>query len=264
MGLPAGTFKMGSPVRGDSNADDNEKPQHWVRLTQDFYMSRYEVTNAQYAAFLNAEGIGSNGQGSLTYDYNGTPTTETLTFVYDCTKDNRSQWGIKWNTDKWEPVSGYGDHPVIYVTWYGAKAYADYLGAALPTEAQWEYACRAGTETIYSYGDAANGEYMWYSSNSSSQTHKVGTKKPNPWGLFDMHGNVLELCLDQWDESYNYPTADTEDVAISDPLVTTGSYRVLRGGGWSSIAKSCRSAFRSSNLPGFTDNRYGFRVVFVP
>ncbi len=262
--IKPGTFQMGSSD-SDTQAEPNEKPRHWVRLTKGFYMSRYEVTNAQYAAFLNANNIdGSNGfgEGNVTYDQDGSSTSGMRTLVYDCTTVGLSQWGVIWNTGKWEAMAGYENHPVIHVTWYGAKAYADWIGGALPTEAQWEYACRAGTETAYSYGDVADGDYMWYNFNNSGQIHKVGEKLPNAWGLYDMHGNVLEWCLDQWDNSDNYQMADTEATAISDPLVTTGSTRVLRGGTWVYGAAGCRSAVRASyGQHGGTDD-IGFRVVF--
>ena len=261
--ITAGTFQMGSPD-SDTQAWDDEKPRHWVRLTQDFYMSRYEVTNAQYAAFLNAnniDGSSGSGTGNVAYDRDGSSTSGTQTLVHDCTTGGRNEWGVMWNTDKWEAMAGYEDHPVIYVTWYGAKAYADWIGGALPTEAQREYACRAGSETVYSYGDTADGDYMWDSSNCGNQTHKVGEKQPNAWGLYDMHGNVLEWCLDQWNYIDNYPTADTEGTAIPDPLVTTGSYRVLRGGSWLNNAAVCRSAYRFGRNPDDADANYGFRVV---
>ena len=114
----------------------------------------------------------------------------------------------------------------------------------LPTEAQWEYACRAGTTTTYSYGDSANGDYMWYKSNSSSQTHDVGTKQPNPWGLYDMHGNVWEWCLDWYASS-----------------LSGGSDRAHRGGGWSNNASFCTSSYRSYGNPSYEFHYTGFRLA---
>ena len=155
---------------------------------------------------------------------------------------------------------------MIYVTWYGAKAFADHYGYRLPTEAQWEYACRAGTTTAYSYGDAADGDYMWYTENNSPNgTKAVGTKLPNPWGLYDMHGNVYEWCSDHWNGIY--ADAPTEDAALVDPEYisnNTGSHRVFRGGYWGGDAWICRSAFRNSAVPGSAGPYVGFRVAVVP
>ena len=125
----------------------------------------------------------------------------------------------------------------------------------LPTEAQWEYACRAGTTTTYSYGNSADGNYMWYRDNSSSQTHEVGTKQPNPWGLYDMHGNVKEWCIDWYASSLGGGT---------DPKgSSSGSKRVFRGGTEGSIASYCTSSFRLSGDgdPSNEINTAGFRLV---
>lgn len=262
--IPAGTFLMGSPEDEPRRLGDEK--QHWVTLSKDFYMSKYQVTNAQYAAFLNAK----HAEGVLEYgtagDYNDAAylagsADEPL--VRDC--NNLSKWGITRNSavGTWAPISGYENHPVIYVTWYGAKAFADYYGYRLPTEAQWEYACRAGTTTTYSYGDAADGDYMWYTDNST-ETKKVGTKLPNPWGLYDMHGNVHEWCSDHY---ATYADAPTEDAALVDPEYISdnaGSPRVFRGGGWGSYAQYCRSAYRLNYNPVYAFNNVGFRVVVVP
>ena len=140
--------------------------------------------------------------------------------------------------------------PVEQVSWDRILG-DDFLGALrqktgldaldLPTEAQWEYACRAGTKTGYSYGDDANGDYMWFAGNSTDQTHAVGTKRPNAWDLYDMHGNVWEWCLDLYDSS--------------------GSYRVKRGGSWYSGAVSCTSSSRNGSRPSDGSYFYGFRLV---
>ena len=257
--ITAGTFTMGSPT-GEANRS-NDETQHTVTLTKDFYMGKYQVTNAQYAAFLNAKGIGSEGKGAVSYNKDGSAVSnETQIFIK--ASSGSYDWGLHWSGSKWEPSQAtYSDHPVIYVTWYGAKAYADWVGGTLPTEAQWEYACRAGTTTAYSYGNTANGSYMWYSDNSGSATHVVGGKQANGWGLFDMHGNVYEWCLDQWNNSDNYMSLPSND-----PLSTTGSGRVARGGSWNSNAQFCRSAFRNSSFPDHAGAGYsvGIRVCFVP
>lgn len=258
--IPKGTFQMGSP-----DTEPNRQPnatQHQVTLTKDFYMSKYQVTNAQYAAFLNAkhaEGVleyGLAGNYSDAAYIDGT-TGEPLVRNSNSNSSGLSPCGVIHNNNgSWSAASGYEAHPVIYVTWYGAKAYADWVGGNLSTEAQWEYACRAGTTTIYSYGDTDSGDYMWYSGNTNG-TKGVGLKKANPWGLYDMHGNVYEWCSDRY-SSYS-------SGAVSDPTgPTAGNSRVRRCGAWSYGARSCRSASRASVTPDDAYNRTGFRVVFFP
>ena len=232
--IKAGTFMMGEGTN-----------QHQVTLTQDFYMGKYEVTNAQFAEFLNSRSVGSDGKYP-TSDYGSQTLIKT------------QRWGVKYSDNKWAPQSGYDDYPVARVTWYGANEYAKWIGGTLPTEAQWEYACRAGSNTAYCFGDSSDslGDYAWYEDNSDTEMHPVGQKKPNAWGLYDMHGNVWEWCADRYG---NYSTT-----AVTDPTgPTSGSDRVLRGGGWDDGADYCRSANRSSNNPDYFiifDN--GFRVCF--
>ncbi|GHU76303.1 hypothetical protein FACS189414_1980 [Bacteroidia bacterium] len=223
--IPHGTFTMGSPT-DESGRYPNETP-HQVTLTKDFYMSKYPVTFAQYDAYCDAEGI---------------------------TKPGDQGWGR-------------GDRPVINVSWNNAVAYCAWLSIrtgqawTLPTEAQWEYACRAKTTTAYSFGADATGinDYAWYSGNSGSQTHPVGEKRANPWGLYDMHGNVFEWCLDSWNDDPYGTDAKTDPVSPN-----AGSFRVFRGGYFSSSAQDCRSAFRDGLSPGYAYYDVGFRVVFVP
>ncbi len=240
--IKAGTFMMGSPATETGRRSD--ETQHQVTLTKDFYMGKYEVTNAQFCEFLNDKAIGSDGKYT-TADYGA----QTLVYTHS--------WGVKYSDSKWTPQSGYDNYPVVYVTWYGASEYARWIGGALPTEAQWEYACRAGSTTAYSFGDSSDslGDYAWYSTNSNGKTHPVGQKKPNAWGLYDMHGNVWEWCAD-WYGSYGTS-------AVTDPTgPTDGDSRVLRGGSWLSFAGNCRSAYRYSNNPYRYFNYYGFRVCF--
>ena len=122
----------------------------------------------------------------------------------------------------------------------------------LPTEAQWEYTCRAGTTTTYSYGDSADGDYMWSLDNSPNSTQEVGTKKANPWGFYDMHGNVFEWCLD-WDGSLS----GGEDPVGS----SSGLYRMNRGGSWrNNRASDCTSSYRRNNRPSQYSIGCGFRL----
>jgi formylglycine-generating enzyme required for sulfatase activity len=151
-----------------------------------------------------------------------------------------------------------GNLPVEAVSWDEAVACCGKIGGRLPTEAEWEYACRAGSETRFCYGDdltyAQLGEYAWYSGNSGSTTHTIGQKKPNSFGLYDMHGNVYEWCSD-WFAAY----ANAQTV---NPVgASSGQYRVCRGGSWFSDARRCRSANRNYISPDYRDNNIGFRVA---
>jgi formylglycine-generating enzyme required for sulfatase activity len=226
--VPAGTFTMGSPD-GEQDRGSNEGPQTRVTLTKGFWMGRYEVTQAEYLAVM-----GSN------------PSYFT----------------------------GALNRPVEQVTWYEATNYCARLTAQersagrlqagwayrLPTEAEWEYAARAGTTTRFSYGDDPGytqlGNYAWYGANSGSQPHPVGQKQPNRWGLYDMSGNVWEWCSDWFG---TYPGG-----SVSDPTGPgSGSYRVLRGGCWGDDGQFCRSALRYGVTPVLRSGIVGFRAVLA-
>ena len=242
--IPGGTFLMGT-TGGGPNGDET---QHQVTLTRDFYTSKYEITNAQYAAFLNAVSVGNSG-------YYETANNGPQRLIQE------NPWGLQHEGGLWQPQEGKTNFPVVCVTWYGADEFARWIGGSLPTEAQWEYACRGGTGTAYSFGDNESdlATYAWYGSNSGNQTREVGTKAANPWGLYDMHGNVWEWCLDSWNGS-DYSSAAAVDPVSPDP----GSSRVLRGGSWNGSAQRCRSAYRDNYYPGNYRSDIGFRVVFVP
>ena len=217
--IPAGTFTM-----GDASGEDEETP-HEVTLTKPFKMGVHEVTQAQYEQVMGVNPSRFKG----------------------------------------------ADNPVENVSWDDAVEFCRRLSELpaekaagnvyrLPTEAEWEYACRAGTTTKYSFGDDESelGDYAWYGVNSDQKTHPVGSKKPNAWGLYDMHGNVWEWCQD-WEE--DYPSG-----SVTDPSgATSGSFRVFRGGRWGHPAVNCRSATRGRTKPSF---RYygslGFRVSLSP
>jgi len=249
--IPAGTFMMGSPTTEVDRYSD--ETQHTVTLTA-FRMSKFEITNAQYAVFLNAKSIGSNGLYAA-----GACPTQTL--IYART--------VHYSGSQWVPVVGYENAPVIEVTWYGATEYATYIGGTLPTDAQWEYACRAGTTTPFNTGNFLTNlqaNYNWaYPYNGGANTvttypdkpQTVGTYAPNAYGLYDMHGNVLEWCADWYG---TYPTT-----AQTNPTgAATGSYRVIRGGTWFNAAQYCRSAYRRYDYPNTWSDGIGFRVVLVP
>lgn len=242
--IPAGRFWMGQ--RGEYAA---EEPPHPVVIGRPFYLGVYPVTQAQFAAWT------------------GSP-------AYAAWRASRSQ--------KEEHENGFKDrpeHPAENLTWHEARAYALWLNAisagqmpqdyraALPSEAEWEYACRAGTTTDYWSGDgaAALAEVGWFDENSGSETHPVGEKPANPFGLHDMHGNVWEWCRDLWDERpYAKRAADLADpeTPVADP--EDDRYRVYRGGSWYRTAGLCRSAIRLWGWPGYRIGFLGFRVCLVP
>ena len=152
------------------------------------------------------------------------------------------------------PLEFKGDAlPVEQVSWDDCQSFCSQAGLRLPTEAEWEYACRAGSTGAYG-GSGKLDEVGWFYDNSGRTTHAVGQKKPNGWGLYDMHGNVWEWCSDWYGA---YPTGDATDPTGA----ATGSGRVLRGGSWGSDARYCRSADRGWGEPGYRGGRLGFRVV---
>ncbi len=156
-------------------------------------------------------------------------------------------------------------NPVEGVPWADATEFCKRLSAKegktyrLPTEAEWEYACRAGTTTAYSFGDDESrlGEYAWFGGHSGGKTHPVGQKKPNAWGLYDMHGNVSEWCQDCYGD---YPNS----LAPYPGGLGPAFYRAIRGGGWNSRAWSCRSVRRNGQPPKERFNCVGFRVARSP
>ncbi len=218
--IPGGVFLMGSP-RNEVGRWDDEGPVHEVRIP-DFYIGRYPVTNEQYGLFL---------------------------------KDNRKArepeyWGDREYNQPRQPVVG--------VSWEDAQRYAAWSGLRLPSEAEWEYACRAGTRTRYYSGD--KGEDLarvgWYCGNSGGKLHPVGQKESNGYGLHDMHGNVWEWVEDDWHRTYEGAPAGGGSW-VDKPR---GSSRVFRGGGWGSGARFCRSAIRIGDPPAGRNAALGFRL----
>jgi formylglycine-generating enzyme required for sulfatase activity len=251
--ITAGTFTMGSPA--DEYGHNDNEIRHIVKLTQNFYMGKYEITNTQYTKFLNANNIGADGKGTVA-NGSGSTIQKFATTV---------RWGMAHDGTKWVPHTGYENHPAAGISWYGAKAFADWVGGSLPTEAQWEYACRAATTTAYSYGNTANNDYMWnYNATPGYTPGEVGTKLPNAWGLYDMHGNVWEWCSDRYDDNYGLSATQLTGTAIDPdgPASTIEDTRVSRGGSFSNSVSMCRSAFRMSGDPATPVIYTGFRVIF--
>jgi formylglycine-generating enzyme required for sulfatase activity len=214
-------IRSGSFMMGDENGDAEEKPAHKVTIAKPFYLGKYEVTQEQWNAV-----IGSNRS-----HYQGATNPVERISWEDCQK---------------------------FVKKLNEKFAESGVTFSLPTEAQWEYACRGGASTRYSFGDdeASLSEYSWFEGNAGGKTHPVGKKKPNAWGLYDMHGNVWEWCADWYEGNYYEPSP------ASDPTgQATGSHRVLRGGSWSDGAFNCRSAYRYCLPPWFCVYCYGFRVA---
>ncbi|HRY49593.1 MAG TPA: formylglycine-generating enzyme family protein [Candidatus Paceibacterota bacterium] len=228
--IPPGTFWMGSPTT-EAGRSTNEGPQTAVTISRGFWMGKYPVTQEEYRKV-----VGSNPSRFI----------------------------------------GNSSRPVEQVDWFSATNYCAMLtrheralglipmGSAyrLPTEAEWEYACRAWTSTRFSYGDDPGytnlTRYAWYGDNSGGTTHPVGMKQPNPWGLYDMHGNVFE-----WTQSWYGPYSGGSQMDPKGPA--SGTSRVYRGGAWYEVAGLCRSALRGKAFGPTTKlATLGFRVVLAP
>ena len=240
--LPPGIFTMGSPVSEAGRIED-EGPQWAVEIGYRLAMGRYEVTVDQYEAFVMETGHSAGG---------GCHTREASS--------------ASWLSPGFAQS---GHHPVACISWDDAQAYVDWLNRRtgltgrpdryrLPSEAEWEYAVRAGTSTAYSFGDDASelGAHAWYAGNSDQRTHPVGSKPPNAFGLYDMHGHVWEWVEDCW--NWGHTGAPTDGSAR-----TTGdcSHRVHRGGSWYFYPQILRSAHRGAGAPGLRDNDIGFRLA---
>ena len=255
--IPAGTFQMGSNA-----GEDRNKPVHEVTITKSFYMGKYEVTQAEYEKYCS---YGSSRPSSSDGDNYPAYYVSWYDALVYCNKRSMAEgltpcYSISGNTDpsKWGTVPTSTDS-----TWNAVVCNWNANGYRLPTEAEWEYAARAGDNTvaslIYSGTSDVNklGEYAWYAINSNSKTHKVGTKSPNAFGLYDMSGNVCEWCWNWVTNSY-----DAETEGGSDPTgASSGSYRVFRGSSWSGYSNLCAVSFRNFNFPNSRSNYLGFRVV---
>jgi formylglycine-generating enzyme required for sulfatase activity len=253
--IPAGSFWMGSNESSLwSYCYPCEQPVHLVNIGPDFYLGRNEVTVGQYTAFLRSTGDESN----VVWDLDCPLTRVAGDYVL-----SGNNFGQSW------------DQPMVGVAWNGSVAFADWLatlpggsGARLPGEAEWEYACKAGIYSRFSFGDSTCRHddcnacdldaYAWWCGNSiATGTKVVGQKLPNPFGLYDMHGNVMEWCEDDWHDSYTDAPAN-RDPWVDSPRATE---RVIRSGSWDALAADCRSTFRVRSVPLFGSNGLGFRVA---
>ncbi len=255
--IPAGTFRMGSAASseeisrrfgGEARFYGIEHPQHTVTLTKGYWLGRYPVLNEQWEPFIKATGYRTQAE------------REGWGLGYDrkIGHSNKTE-GLTWREPGY-PIQP--RQPVVMVSWDDAQAFLRWLSGKgdgayrLPTEAEWEYACRAGTTTAFNFGDdvARVGDYAWIGANSGYTTHLAGQKRPNAWGLYDMHGNVWDWCQDWLGD---YPSG-----AVLDPAGgTSGEIRVIRGGSWHSPAGYCRSAMRRYYSPDSRNISLGFRVV---
>jgi formylglycine-generating enzyme required for sulfatase activity len=235
--IPGGTFVLGSPA-GEADRNDDEGPQRTVEV-EPFWMSRCEISWDVYDTW-------AEGMDMLRRDAIGFAKTPRDPLVDAVTKPTEPYTDMAF-------AMGKGSQPAICMTDHAARTFCKWLSAKtgryyrLPTEAEWEYACRAGTTTTYSFGDDASqlGEYAWYADNSDGHYHDVGQKLPNPWGLHDMHGNVAEWVLDQYTPDTYTKLTDKAKNPLIVPLMEYP--RVVRGGGWDDEPKMLRSAVREGS-----------------
>jgi sulfatase modifying factor 1 len=276
--VPPGTFLMGSTAAEVERAKSNSpeaKPewfayekQHRVRLTRPYYLGMHEVTVGQFRMFVDASGHKTDAER----DGQGVGYSESEAKLAKGPK-------FTWKNPGWPQTS---DHPVVNVSWNDADAFCRWLSKRegrtyrLPTEAEWEYACRAGTTTQFNCGDAEGSLHL--AGNTGDQSFRlkhrlaplegswddgnaftapIGRFKPNAFGLYDMHGNVWEWCQDTFWQDY-------EALPIDNPAnLAAGPARSIRGGSWNNLSWACRSAFRNADAPGYRGHDLGFRVVAV-
>lgn len=237
MPIPGGKFLMGSPP-SEPNRKQDEGPQHEVNI-EPFWMAEFEVTWDLYDAFVNKETNGSMNPEFMKGAFAGKKLVDAVALPSQPYVDMSFGMGKR-------------GFPAVNMTQYAALAFCQWLTAQtgrfyrLPTEAEWEYACRAGSTTAYYFGDDAAqlGEYAWFYDNSNGAYHPVGQKKPNAWGLYDMHGNVAEWVLDQYVPD-GYAKKDNKAYLPAEKLYPI----VVRGGSWDDDADRLRSAARRGSAP---------------
>ena len=266
--IPAGTFRMGSRLQPEEiqarygydftleayTGWKDQLPEHEVNLTREFWIGKFEVTNAQFRLFIRAT------------DYQTEAEIEGWGFAHT-DEGFAKQEAVNWRTPGWEIAP---DHPVVFISWNDANAYIQWLNSTsdnqfgLPTEAQWEYAARAGTDTEFFWGDDPDlaGDYAnvldayFEIEDGHRYTAPVGSYTANPWGLHDMTGNVWEWCADGYEPYQSQPATDPSGDAAAD--------RVDRGGGWDSPRYNARFANRGAASAGFRTVNLGFRLLLYP
>jgi len=281
IAVTGGQFTMGSPTTELGRKYD--EIEHQVILSN-YSMGKYEVSNTEFAAFLNARSIGHDGIDTLgnyptrilvydwrydPYPWAPKPADMQASAPMRATAQDYYPWGMKFENNQWQSEPGSENYPAIFVTWYGAAEFAEFIGGRLPSEAQWEYACRAGTTTPFNTGDCisdADANYYWKNSYGTCDTSlltapnkpmPVNSYSPNPWGFFNMHGNVLEWCSDWYTDKI--PTETQVD-----PEGPSRTYtKVYRGGFYQTSANYSRSAFRDANGPLAGNAAIGFRIAIA-
>ncbi len=233
--IEGGKFKM-----GNKNGSEDEKPVHSVKL-DDFYISKFEVTNQQFAEFLNAKGnqVENNSFWLLTSG-----------------KWREQNCRIHLEDSVYKVEVGFENYPVTYVSWYGANAYCKWKGGRLPTEAEWEYVAKGGKKSLdLSYLNLIN--YAVFSENSENKVNRVGTKQPNLLNIYDLYGNLAEWTNDWYSpEYYNKKEKNNpKGVIISDMKVT-------RGGSWYNSSETINSTNRKGASPNLNNITIGFRIVY--
>jgi formylglycine-generating enzyme required for sulfatase activity len=242
--IPAGEFLMGSP---EGEGESNEHPQHKVYLDA-FFVDKTEVTNASFKKFADAVHYVTEAEkGGASWVFDGGRLQQK----------NHATWKDPHGNGK--GIADKLDLPVVRVNWSDAGAYCKWAGGRLPTEAEWEKGARGGTNTKYSFGDDESklDKYAWYADNSGSQAHPVGQKKPNQYGLYDMHGNVWEWVSDRYDAKY-YRTSPEKNPQGPD----FGAGRALRGGASANLRNGLRSAFRAACGQDDWSISFGFRCAY--
>ncbi len=244
--IEPGRFIMGSDTGGQDT-----RPAYKVTITRGFYIGKHEVTRAQFAAYVRETGFKTDAEkyGSA--------------HVWTTASGYTEKEGASWKNPGFPQTDG---HPVVCVSWNDVVAFCKWLSrrigrtSRLATEAEWEYVCRAGSAGKWCVGNDENRlpDSAWYQNNSGRYTHAVGRKRPNAWGLYDIHGNVWEWCADWYSGEYYQHTPREDPKGPRD-----GKHRVLRGGGWCSSADECRSAYRDGYAPANAYADTGFRAVMT-